>query len=195
MNSAFLTKLQTGDPQALNTLFEEYGNRIYKSAIFLAGSREEAEDIVQETFLKAFKSIHGFKGRSSPYTWLYRILLNTSHDLQRKKYVRQKFLNRFKPDEHCDPIEDLIDQMDKDMFSRSLHETLTCQKIKHREIIILRFFEELKLTEIAERLNVSTGTVKSRLHQAIKKIKKSIKNIEHFVNSNDQRYGGHDELQ
>lgn len=194
MNEAFLKKLQTDDKQALNALFEDYGNRIYKSAIFLADSREEAEDIVQETFLKAIGSIQGFKGRSSFYTWLYRIFLNTTHDLKRKKYIHKKFLSKFKPEENINPIEDLIGQMDNDTFSQSLNDALKCQKIKHREIIILRFFEDLKLIEIAERLNVSIGTVKSRLYHALRKIKKSMKNIEHFINIDDQRYGGRDEL-
>ncbi len=194
MNEAFLKKLQTDDKQALNALFEDYGNRIYKSAIFLADSREEAEDIVQETFLKAIGSIQGFKGRSSFYTWLYRIFLNTTHDLRRKKYIHKKFLSKFKPEENINPIEDLIGQMDNDTFSQSLNDALKCQKMKHREIIILRFFEDLKLIEIAERLNVSIGTVKSRLYHALRKIKKSMKNIEQFININDQRYGGRDEL-
>ena len=65
MNETFFKKLQTNDKQEFNTLFEDYGNRIYKSAIFLADSREEAEDIFQETFLKAMEAIHRFKGRSS----------------------------------------------------------------------------------------------------------------------------------
>lgn len=195
MNETFLKKLQTNDKQAFKTLFEDYGNRIYKSAIFLADSREEAEDIVQETFLKAMEAIHRFKGRSSLYTWLYRIFLNTTHDLRRRKYIHKKFLSKFKFEEHIDPIEDLNRQMDNDQFSQSLHDALKSQKMKYREIIILRFFEDLKLIEIAERLNIGKGTVKSRLYHALKKIKKSIKNIEHFISINDQRYGGCDELQ
>lgn len=195
MNKAFLKKLQTGDTQAFNALFEDYGNKMYKSAIFLADSREEAEDIVQETFVRAFGSIHRFKGRSSLYTWIYRIFLNITNDLRRKKYIQKKLLNKFKPEENIDPIEVLIRQMDNDKFSQSLHDTLKSQKMKYREIIVLRFFEDLKLIEIAERLNISIGTVKSRLNLALKKIKKSIKNIEHFININDQRYGGRDELQ
>lgn len=194
MNNTLLKRSQARDDRAPDDLFREYGNRIYKSAIFLADSPEEAEDIVQETFLKAYKSIHGFKGQSSPYTWLYRILLNTCHDLRRKKYVRRKFLTLFKPDDLCHPIEDLIGQMDNDTFSRSLQNALASQKTKHREIIILRFFEDLKLSEIAARLNITVGTAKSRLHHALKKIKGSIKNIEHFVMINDQKHGGHDEL-
>ena len=194
MNNDIVNNLKNGDTQALDALFKECGNRLYKSAIFLADSREEAEDIVQETFLKAIGSIQGFKGRSSLYTWLYRIFLNTTHDLRRKKYIYKKFLSKFKPEENINPIEDLISQMDNDTFSQSLNDALKCQKMKHREIIILRFFEDLKLIEIAERLNVSIGTVKSRLYHALRKIKKSMKNIEQFININDQRYGGHDEL-
>ena len=194
MNETFFKKLQTNDKQEFNTLFEDYGNRIYKSAIFLADSREEAEDIFQETFLKAMEAIHRFKGRSSLYTWLYRIFLNTTHDLTRRKYIHKKFLSKFKLEDHIDPIEDLNRQMDNDQFSQSLHDALKSQKMKYREIIVLRFFEDLKLIEIAERLNIGVGTVKSRLYHALKKIKKSIKNIEHFIDLNDQKYGGSNEL-
>ena len=194
MNKSILKKLQSGDRQAFNAFFQNYGNKLYKSAIFLADSREEAEDIVQETFLKAMKSIHRFEGRSSLYTWVYKIFLNTTHDLIRRKYLHKKFLSKFKPEENINPIEYLNRQMDNDRFSQSLHEALKFQKMKHREIIILRFFEDLKLMEIADRLNISIGTVKSRLYHALKKIKKSIKNIEHFIDINDQQYGGSNEL-
>jgi len=154
MDETFLKKLRANDPRVIHTLYRDYGNRIYKSAIFLADSREEAEDIVQETFARVFASIHHFKGHSSVYTWLYRIFLNVFHDLRRRKYVHQKFLSKFKTEEQIDPIGDLCRQMDIDKFSRSLHAALKSQKMKHREIIVLRFFEDLKIVEIAERLNM-----------------------------------------
>jgi len=177
--------LQNCDRRALDVLYEEFGGKIYKSAIFFTDSREEAEDVVQETFMRAYRSIHKFDGRSTLYTWLYRIFLNVTHDLRRKKYIHEKFLSKHRIEEHTDPIEGLMNDLDKDAFTQSLQDALKRQKLKHREIIVLRFFEDLKLKEIAERLNVSIGTVKSRLHIALKKIKKSIGNIEQFPNIND----------
>jgi len=177
--------LQNCDRQAFDALLKEFGGKIYKSAIFLTDSKEEAEDIVQETFMRAYHSIYKFKGRSSLYTWLYRILLNVTHDLRRKKYIHERFLSKYRIEKYSDPSEDLINDVDKDIFTQCLQDALKRQKLKHREIIVLRFFEDLKLEEIAERLNISIGTVKSRLHIALKKIKKSIGNIEQFANTND----------
>jgi RNA polymerase sigma-70 factor (ECF subfamily) len=177
--------LQSCNRQALNALYEEFGGKIFKSAIFLTDSREEAEDIVQETFMRSYRSIHRFNGQSTLYTWLYRIFLNVTHDLRRKKYIHERFLSKYRIEQRTDPIEDPINDLDKDAFTQSLQDALKRQKLKHREIIVLRFFEDLKLQEIAERLNISIGTVKSRLHIALKKLKKSIGNIEQFANTND----------
>ncbi len=177
--------LQNCDRQALNALFEKFSGKIYKSAIFLTDSREEAEDIVQETFMRAYRYIHRFNGRSTFYTWLYRIFINVTHDLRRKKYIHERFLSKYRIEQRTDSIEDPINDLNKDTFTQSLQDALKRQKLRHREIIVLRFFEDLKLEEIAERLNISIGTVKSRLHIALKKIKKSIGNIEQFANTND----------
>ena len=185
MDSESIKKLHEGEPQALAVLYDEFGGRIFKSAVFLADSREEAEDMVQETFLRAFRSIRRFEGRSSLYTWLYRILLNVAHDQRRKKYVRDKFAIVNRAEEFADTTEKLTASIDHDQFAQSLKAALACQKMKHRQVIVLRFFEELKLDEISARLGISIGTVKSRLHHALKGIKKSIPNIEQYANRCD----------
>jgi len=185
MDSDSIKKLYEGEPQALAELYDEFGGRIYKSALFLADSREEAEDMVQETFVRAFRAIRRFEGRSSLYTWLYRILLNVAHDLIRKKYVRKKFASMNRVEEFADPIEKLSASIDHDQFAQSLRAALACQKMKHRQVIVLRFFEELKLGEISARLGIGIGTVKSRLHHALKGIKKLIPNIEQYANRRD----------
>ena len=99
--------------------------------------------------------------------------------------MHQRFLNRYKPDENIDPVEDLIRSIDNETFAQSLCEAMKCQTPKHREIIVLRFYEGLKLSEIAGILNVGIGTVKSRLHHALKKIKKSVGNFEHLGDPGD----------
>lgn len=186
MNNDAIGKLQKGDKQALETLFVEFGCKLYKSAIFFADSREEAEDLVQETFARAFVSIRGFKGKSSIYTWLYRILLNISHDLRRKKYIHTKFLGKCWVEDYASPKEGPIHELEKNEFAKTLHAAMQCQKMKYREIIVLRYFEDLKLAEIAERLDIGIGTVKSRLHHALKKLKKSIGIEEQFKCLNDK---------
>jgi RNA polymerase sigma-70 factor (ECF subfamily) len=185
MNTDMECQFKKGDNAACESLYKEFGKRLYKSAIFLTNSREEAEDIIQETFSRIFASIHRFQGRSSLYTWAYRIFLNVNHDLIRRKYVHKKFLNWYKPEENIDPIADLVKDLDNDKLAVSLGEILKNQKMKHREIIVLRFYQDLKLNEVAEILQVGIGTVKSRLHHALKQVKKSIGNIEHFRNKND----------
>lgn len=157
--------LRRRDPLAVQELMDDCGPRLLRSAFLLCGSEADAQDLVQETFLQALKSIHRFRGHSSVYTWLRAILLNLSrhYHRDRQRLVCDDELARKDmpaPDEG--PA-----RLDTDAASSALAEALRRLSGDHREVLVLRFYEEMKIREIAAHLGLSRGTVKSRLHYAI----------------------------
>ncbi len=166
----FVTALRNGDPHGVEEILRSLGDRLLRSAFLLCGRESDAQDLVQETFLQAIRSIHRFKGHSSLYTWLHGILLNLSRHYHRNRdrLVSTEELSQeptSDSDETCLPG-------DADAISRQLRQALTRLSAPHREALILRFYEEMKIDEIARHLGISTGTVKSRLHYALSEMQR-----------------------
>jgi RNA polymerase sigma-70 factor (ECF subfamily) len=161
-----VTALKDRDPVAAQELLDAYGDRLLRSAFLLCGNEAEAQDLVQETLLQAFRSIHRFQGRSSIYTWLHAILLNLSRHhrrSQRRIIYDDDLVNRETADEN--PV-----HPDANAASSALRRALRQLSALHREVIILRYYEDLKIHEIAAELGISKGTVKSRLHYALQQL-------------------------
>ncbi len=171
---AIVRKIQAGDVDAFDTLILKYRERVYSVIYNLTSNREDASDLTQETFIKAFQSINRFKGKSSFFTWLYRIALNTSLTHLRKNKLRRFF--SFEKMVEEDHTEGFIQNMktdsdsDKAALMNELQETLNdaFQKlsVKHRTVITLFEIDGLSHKEIAEIVGTSIGTVRSRLHYA-----------------------------
>ena len=164
--------LRSQDPGAVRELVAAYGDRLFRSACLLSGDEAEAPDLVQETFLQAVRSAHRFGGRSSVYTWLHGILLNLTrhHHRDRKRLIYDEELARKDRAE----VEEQPSQLDCEVTSRALTDALQQLSEPHREVLVLRFYEEMKMHEIAAHLGISKGTVKSRLHYAIAEIQRRL---------------------
>jgi len=155
-------------------IVDAYHDKIYRSACMLLMNRHEAEDLTQDVFLAAMKSYSRFRGDSSLYTWLYKIMLN----LFRKRRSRKRLLqwNFSQGDEEQEDFQVLIaddgdspdESVEKTERARRVADVLRTLSKKHREVVVLRFFEDKSYHEIAEIVGVSEGTVKSRLHHALK---------------------------
>jgi RNA polymerase sigma-70 factor (ECF subfamily) len=157
--------LRRRDPLAVQELIDGCGQRLLRSAFLLCGSETDAQDLVQETFIQALQSVHRFRGHSSVYTWLRAILLNLSrhYHRDRQRLICDDELARADtpaPDEG--PA-----RLDTDAASLALGNALRQLSSDHREVLVLRFYEDMKIHEIAAHLGLSKGTVKSRLHYAI----------------------------
>ncbi|MBI5382158.1 MAG: sigma-70 family RNA polymerase sigma factor [Opitutae bacterium] len=172
---AIVQRVQTGDVAAYNSLILKYRERVYAIIYNLCGNREDAADLAQDTFIKAFKSINRFAGDASFFTWLYKIAVNSTLGHLRKNRFRQFFsLDRLDPDDKpsAEVIAALTDHRgaDRDAFVSELHEKLNdaLQKlsIKHRTVVTLFEIDGLSHQEIAEIMGCSVGTVRSRLHYA-----------------------------
>jgi RNA polymerase sigma factor (sigma-70 family) len=162
--------LKARDPAALQELVASCGNRLLRSAFLLCGSETDAQDLVQDTFLQAIEAIHRFRGDSSIYTWLHAILLNLSrhYHRDRKRLVCDDELAR----QDVPVTDDGPAPADVDAASAALGVALERLSVPHREVLILRFYENMKIGQIAAHLGISGGTVKSRLHYAIAEMQK-----------------------
>jgi RNA polymerase sigma-70 factor (ECF subfamily) len=162
--------LRNQEPEAVQELVRAYGDRLLRSAFLLCGSETDAEDLVQETFLQAIRSAQRFGARSTLYTWLHAILLNLSRHYHRER--KRLVYDDEAAEREVVPSEGPPLRSDMEVSAGSLEEALRRLSGPHREVLVLRFYEELKISEIAERLGLSKGTVKSRLHYALAEMQK-----------------------
>lgn len=162
---------ENADAFDIQEFIDSKGNRLLRSAYLLCGDETEAQDLVQETLIQAIKSWKKFRGESAPYTWVHGILLNLcrSHHRKQKRlvYDEELLLN-----ETCQA--DHATNLDHDFCATKLTQAMQQLSQEHREIIVLRFYEGMKIEEIAQQTGVSKGTVKSRLHYAMRCLEKII---------------------
>lgn len=168
-------RVQGGDVAAFDALINKYRERVYGVVYHLTSNREDAADLTQDAFIKAFQSIQRFGGQSSFFTWLYRIAVNSTLSHLRKARLRSFFsLDRIDSDEPVskEVIDALTDKRggERDAYVRELQEKLNAAmlklSIKHRTVVTLFEIDGLSHQEIAEVMDCSVGTVRSRLHYA-----------------------------
>jgi len=171
-----------GDHSAFHELVGQYKKKIYFLAYDITGDHHEAEDISQEVFIKMFRSLKNFRRDAKMSSWLYQITVNASIDTLRKKSSNPKSsIDEFDQlniqegivssgAHNFDPVISAESSQIQNHISQAL------QKIspKERTVFVMRHYNDLKLNEIAEILNITIGTVKSLLFRAIKKLRKEL---------------------
>ena len=162
--------LKSGDSAALESLVEKHGTRLLRSATLLCGNETHAQDLVQDTFVEAARSIQRFRGQAGLYTWLHSILLNLTRHHHRDNQ-RLIYDNELAAQEVV-TFEEHPSASDFESASRELQRALRQLSDPHREVLVLRFYEHMKIDQLARHLGVSKGTVKSRLHYAIRAMEK-----------------------
>jgi len=172
-----ILRCQQGDQDALKAIFDRYQTKVYRIAYGVVRQREDALDIVQEVFIKLFRSIRNFKGRSNFYTYLYRMALNTAIDHTRRRVKMQPV--SLDEEGAFEPAEDIEKGADKILLQKELEEKLKGAMKRlpadQRTAILLREVEGLSYQEMAEVMGCSIGTVMSRLHYARKKLQESLR--------------------
>jgi RNA polymerase sigma-70 factor, ECF subfamily len=174
---ALIQRCIAGDASAFEPLVEKYRQRVWRLAYQVLHDREEAWDVAQEAFVRAFHSLPSFRGQSAFYTWLFRITVNVATDRHRQRGAQARAFGpervteeewaRTTPDPGGGPEQQAARKEQRERIRRALD----ALPPKARTIIMLSDVEGLSYREIAEVLNCPIGTVMSRLHNARKRLK------------------------
>jgi RNA polymerase sigma-70 factor (ECF subfamily) len=168
-------RAQADDERAFGELVTRYESKVYSLAMKMLRNPEDAEDVLQDTFLRAYRGIKSFKGNSTFSTWIYRITANSALMRLRKKQLPQVSIEdsdeREAPISIADwapgPAEQLLNQE----MQKTMDEAIESLPPEFRQVFILRDVEELSNADVAEILDLSVAAVKSRLHRARLKVR------------------------
>lgn len=169
-------EFKEGNDQAFNHLVLRYQEKIYWVVRRLLTDHDEADDVVQDVFVKVYHSLHSFKGDSSFFTWLYRIAINLSLNELRRKKTRKTFsiddaAIQYESDDVL-PLE----QVERKEQTRLIKEAIERLPEKQKKVFLLRYYEELPYDEIAKILKTSVGGLKANYFHAVKKIGAYVRN-------------------
>lgn len=167
-------KAIAGDKIAFGELYKIFLNKIYRFVYYLVGDEFVAEDITQNTFLKAWNGLSGFSmDRGTFQSYLFTIARNLVIDTQRKK---KSYSLEGGYGKDVETGENFIENVWKDETNKKVHQALTDLSEFDRQLVILRFFEEMRFDEIAEIVGKESGTVRVKIHRILEKLKGQLKN-------------------
>lgn len=175
--ASLLERHRQGDAKAFGDLYQQFEAMVYNLALRMSGNPADAEDIAQETFVRAYRHLNKFKGKSSLKTWVFRIALNCSNT--RLKRRGRRLAHRIEDGES--ELEQAVDAgrspeeraLAADL-SAAVRQGLDHLPVHYREAVLLRDFEELDYAEIAEVLGVRIGTVRSRIARGREQLRKRL---------------------
>lgn len=177
--------VRDGDASAYRGLVERYQSRVYALICGMVRDREEALDLTQDSFIKAYKNLDRFRLESSFYTWLYRIAMNVAIDHIRKMKKRQH--EAFDEGIAARDVDGAIAAahdassptraLDRKELSGQIFDALDTLSPDHRQVVLLREVEGLSYAEIAETMGIAEGTVMSRLFYARRKLRDQLKDL------------------
>jgi RNA polymerase sigma-70 factor, ECF subfamily len=185
-DAELVRRCQAGDSSAFNNLVIRYRNKVFAMVYGMTQNEQDAWDLAQEGFLKAWRSIHRFRGQSSFYTWLYRIMTNVTIDALRRKGIHgeTEFDDRIAP-ANVEPgsrttpsaVPPPNNKLEQREIRQRIDEAISKLSPEHRAVIVMKEIQDLQYSEIAEILNCSLGTVMSRLFYARKKLQILLRDV------------------
>ena len=175
--AAIVRKVLKGDTNAFETLLLEYEKNVYNIALRMTGNSEDASDMTQEAFIKAFNSLQSFRGDSKFSVWLYRIVSNVCLDFLRSRNRRPTVSLSVEDDDGEDTQLDVADEsqspellLDRKLTRESVRRGLDSLPPDYRQILLLREIQGFSYEEISKALHLEVGTVKSRIFRARKRL-------------------------
>ncbi len=178
IDKVLVNRIKSGDASAFDEMVSRYWDRIFARVMQLLKNRQDAEEVTQDAFVRAHRGLEKFRGDSSFSTWLFQIATNLAHNKywywwRRKRDASISFDQNISdegaatlidiiPAEGRDPYDDLLSRE----FVDRVGECMPLLSLKHKEILTLRIANDMSYDEIADKLNISIGTVKSRIARA-----------------------------
>lgn len=179
---ALLERIRKGDESGFEEIVKEHSGKLVGLAWRLVGSREDAEELAQEAFLRLHRSLPAFRGDSLVGTWLYRTTTRLAIDFLRRERIKRKVFFFRQDNDSPDPVElasEPLRNPGRELQSQEAMQSLrrSLQKLSARQqaIFTLRHYEGLPLKEIAAHLGLETGTVKAHLHRAVTQLRKDLR--------------------
>lgn len=159
-----------------NELVRQYSEPLYWHVRGMVGSHEDADDLMQEIFIKAWKALPGFRGDSDHFTWLWRIATNEALGYLRKKRVRAA-LQFESLDARAERVIDSDPWFDGDAAQRELSKAVAVLPEKQRSVFLMRYYEDLSYEQISEITGTSVGALKASYFHAVQRIRERVKDF------------------
>ena len=179
----FLKRLRAGEEAAWGQMHRDHYPRLWSSVQRIVNNPTVADDVIQETFIKAHRDIRRFEGHSQLGTWLYRIAINQALDTMRKKQRTDRWLSFLSPlsDEETQPtvpesqVPPVVSAgLENADLRKTILEAMDELSVEHRAVVQLRLVDEMSLEETARLLRCRPGTVNSRLHYACEHLRRKL---------------------
>jgi RNA polymerase sigma-70 factor (ECF subfamily) len=167
----YIEKIQAGETECFAVLLDRYSRSVFSLVVKIAGSREDAEELTQDVFLKVYRSLSSFQGNSLFSTWLYRIAYNVAVSATRKKKhewlaIEESLIENIPDDEVSDEVEQLEKEEQLCRLEKALEQLLPDE----RALVSLFYMQEKQVDEIVEITGLSVSNVKTKLHRIRKKM-------------------------
>jgi RNA polymerase sigma-70 factor (ECF subfamily) len=181
-DAELLRRVQADDLDAFEEFFARYRSSIYRTAYGLTGDRQAAEEILQDTFARAYQRRHSLHPDVSPLPWLHRVSLNLCYSRLSRRRVKTDPINEATESGHADDAPLPSDTAERNELRTIVRDGIAALPEKHRSVVVLYYLQRLSLQETAEVLGIQLGTVKSRLHYALRGLRDHLER--------DRRFGG-----
>ena len=171
-----VSRIQGGEKEAFAELVRLYQKKIFVFAYGFFPNREDALEIVQETFMRIFAKIDGYRPQQSLAGWIYRLTHNLCIDYHRK-FAKKKVLERSfadVPEKHLAVADNSLEDLESRRRSAAIEQAAENLSLKQRSVFSLKYGGGMKLQQVAEVMNISLGTVKTLHHRALRKIRKEV---------------------
>lgn len=177
--SGLVSECIAGNQAAIESLVRQYETGVFKLALSIVGDEADANEITQETFIAALKSLRTYQEKKTFKAWLYTIALNLSRSHLRKRKIIERLkatvnsIFRVETQKQSSPEDDVI---------RTEKETAIWTELnkldeRHRTVVVLRYFHELSITDISEIMSINEGTIHSRLHTARERLRDALQSM------------------
>ncbi|MPQ47503.1 sigma-70 family RNA polymerase sigma factor [Marinifilum sp. N1E240] len=179
-DSYYITKIKAGDPGAYAVLVDKYKKMGFNVALQLMGNREDAEEVAQDSFLKAYQALDTYKGESKFSTWIYRIIYNTAISrLRKKKLDTSSIDDDFSASVNVKSTQSAVQELQSDERKQYINKALQSMSGEDRTLLTLFYLEENSVEEVCSITGLSTSNVKVKLHRARKKLYSQLELILH----------------